>query len=519
MKTMTKNHFIIIGIVFALCAPILTYTQEKPDLVTVAKIRHEGFKHSQVMNLVGYLSDVIGPRPTGSPEVARAYDWTSAKFREWGCENVDLEPFYFGIGWAPRYVSAHLFKPHYAPLIAISVEWGSSTNGKITGQPVFVTINNKDDFEKYKGKLNGKIVLYMPPRETPTSFTPDARRYDQSSLDERAVYPIAAEERDWQDYVRGFADELEDFFRSEGIGVLVRPSSTRSRNFGTVHAEGIRSARFPDRLRPLPEIILAAEHYNRIHRILVEYKEPIEMEVEVRNEFYAEDLNGYNVVAEIPGTDKKDEIVILGGHIDSWSPGTGAADNAAGCAVCMEAVRILQTLGLKPRRTIRVVLWGAEEKGWVGSKSYVAQHFGDVETMTLKPEQAKVCAYYNYDNGSGKIRGIHLQENIQLKPIFEEWIKPFTDLGMTHVVTRATGGSDHGALDYIGIPSFQFIQDPLDYGTRIHHTNMDVYDHLIAEDLIQSAVIMATFVYNTAMLEGMFPRKPLYDPFKYPVRR
>jgi Zn-dependent M28 family amino/carboxypeptidase len=243
------------------------------------------------------------------------------------------------------------------------------------------------------------------------------------------------------------------------------------------------------------------------------------MEVEVRNEFYAEDLNGYNVVAEIPGTDKKDEIVMLGGHIDSWSPGTGAADNAAGCAVCMEAVRILQTLGLKPRRTIRIVLWGAEEKGWVGSKSYVEQHFGDVETMTLKPEQAKVCAYYNYDNGGGKIRGIHLQENIQLKPIFDEWIEPFEDLGMTHVVTRATGGSDHGALDYIGIPSFQFIQDPLDYGTRIHHTNMDVFDHLIAEDLIQSAVIMASFVYSTAVREEMFPRKPLYDPFKYPIRR
>lgn len=516
---MAKKYIFSFGLILGCMALVLSFAQDKPDLVTVAKIRHEGFKHSQVMKIVGYLSDVIGPRPTGSPEVTRAYNWTAEKFREWGCENVNLEPFAFGIGWAPRYVSAHLLEPHYAPLIGISVEWGSSTNGKIIGQPVYVQIDDKNDFEKYRGKLGGKIVLYMPPRETPTSFTPDARRYDQESLDSRAVFPVNAEQRDWQDYVRSFADDLEDFFRSEKIGVLVRPSSTRSRNYGTVHAEGIRSARFPDRSRPLPEIILAAEHYNRIHRILVEYQEPTEMEVEVRNEFYAEDLDGYNVVAEIPGTDKKDEIVMLGGHIDSWSPGTGAADNGAGCAVCMEAVRILQTLGLKPRRTIRVVLWGAEEKGWVGSKSYVAQHFGDVETMTLKPEQAKVCAYYNFDNGSGKIRGIHLQENIQLKPVFEEWIKPFTDLGMTHVVTRATGGSDHGALDYIGIPSFQFIQDPLDYGTRIHHTNMDVYDHLSPEDLMQSAVIMAAFVYNTAMLDEMFPRKPLYDPFKYPVRR
>ena len=514
-----KKSIFSLGLILGCVALVLGFVQDEPDLVTVAKIRHEGFKHSQVMKIVGYLSDVIGPRPTGSPEVMRAYNWTAEKFREWGCANVNLEPFEFGIGWAPRYVSAHLIEPHYAPLIAISVEWGSSTNGKISGQPVYVEINDKNDFEKYRGKLRGKIVLTMPPQETPTSFTPDARRYDQESLDARAVFPIDTGERDWQDYQRSFADDLEDFFREEKIGVLVRPSSTGCRNYGTVHAWGIRSARFPERPRPLPEVILAAEHYNRVHRILVEYKEPVTMEVEVRNEFYADDLNGYNVVAEIPGTDKKEEIVMLGGHIDSWSPGTGAADNGAGCAVCMEAVRILQILGLKPRRTIRVVLWGAEEKGWVGSKSYVAQHFGDVETMTLKPEQAKVCAYYNYDNGSGKIRGIHLQENTQLKPIFEEWVKPFIDLGMTHVVTRATGGSDHGALDYIGIPSFQFIQDPLDYGTRIHHTNMDVYDHLMEDDLMQSAVIMAAFVYNTAMREEMFPRKPLYDPFKYPVRR
>jgi hypothetical protein len=516
---MWKKYALSFVLILSCIALVLSFAHDKPDLVTVAKIRHEGLKHSQVMKIVGYLSDVIGPRPTGSPEVTRAYKWTAEMMKKWGLVNVNLEPFPFGVGWAPRYVSAHLLEPHYAPLIAISIEWGSSTKGRIQGQPIFVEIKNKQDMERYRGKLKGKIVLYVPPRETPTYFTPSARRYDKSTLDARAEFPVRVQERNWQDYERGFLDDLEDFFRSEEIGVLVRPSPSRTRDYGTVRSAGIRSARFPERARPLPEIILAAEHYNRIHRILVEYKEPVKMEVEVRNEYFSKDQNGYNVVAEIPGTDKKDEIVMLGGHIDSWSPGTGAADNAAGCAVCMEAVRILQALGLKPRRTIRVVLWGAEEKGWVGSKSYVEQHFGDVETMTLKPEQAKISAYYNYDNGSGKIRGIHLQENIQLKPIFEEWIKPFEDMGMTHVVTRATGGSDHGALDFIGIPSFQFIQDPLDYGTRIHHTNMDVFDHLIPEDLMQSSVIMATFVYNTAMREEMFLRKPLYDPFKYPIRR
>jgi carboxypeptidase Q len=286
-----------------------------------------------------------------------------------------------------------------------------------------------------------------------------------------------------------------------------------------VTATGIRSARLANRPRPLPEIILAVEHYNRIVRIVHEYREPAAMEVEVRTQFYDKDTRGYNVVAEIPGTDKKDEIVLLGGHIDSWSPGTGAADNAAGVAVSMEAVRILKALGVRPRRTIRVVLWSAEEKGWLGSRAYVQQHFGDVETMTLKPEHARVSAYFNYDNGTGRIRGINLQQNIEVGPIFAEWMKPLADLGMTQVATRSTGGSDHGALDYIGIPAFQWIQDPIDYGTRIHHTNLDVFDHLEAEDLIQSAVVTASFVYHTAMREEMLPRKPLPPPFKYPVRR
>jgi Zn-dependent M28 family amino/carboxypeptidase len=210
---------------------------------------------------------------------------------------------------------------------------------------------------------------------------------------------------------------------------------------------------------------------------------------------------------------------MVGGHIDSWSPGTGAADDAAGCAVSLEAVRILRALGVEPRRTIRVVLWSAEEKGWVGSRAYVEKHFGDTTTMSLKPEHAKVAGYFNFDNGSGRIRGIYGQSNAAVKPIFEAWLEPFHDLGATQVVLRDTGGSDHGALDYIGLPAFQFIQDPLDYGTRVHHTNMDVFDHLSVEDLMQASVIMAAFVYNTAMREEMLPRKPLPDRMKYPVRR
>ncbi|MBN1940202.1 MAG: M20/M25/M40 family metallo-hydrolase [Candidatus Aminicenantes bacterium] len=515
-----RHSLVLIIAAAGLLSAAQSHVPDRADLNMVNRIRFEGLEHSQVGKLTAFLSDVIGPRPTGSPELDRANRWAAERMREWGMTNVVLEPYEnFGVGWAPRYVSAHLLKPHYAPLVGFSVEWGSSTKGKISGRPVWVNLQSKTDFEAWRGKLKGKIVLYQPPQPVPTHFTPDARRHDEDSLKRLAETPVSATRPADPDYVRGFADDLEDFFRSEGIGVLVSSSGARLREYGTVLATGVRQARDPKRARPLPEIILAAEHYNRIHRIIEEFKEPAEMEVEIRNEFFDKDPRGYNVVGEIPGTDKKDEIVMLGGHIDSWSPGTGAADNAAGCAVSLEAVRILQALGIKPRRTIRVVLWSAEEKGWVGSKAYVAAHFGDVETMTLKPEHAKVSGYFNYDNGSGRIRGIYCQSNAAVQPIFAEWLKPFADLGATHAVLRDTGGSDHGALDYIGIPAFQFIQDPLDYSTRIHHTNMDVFDHVSVEDLMQSAVIMASFVYHAAMRGEMLPRKPLPDKFHYPVRR
>jgi hypothetical protein len=499
---------------------VLAALEDKADLAMVAKIRHEGIKSSQVMALAGYLSDVIGPRPTGSPAIDRANRWAAAKLKEWGLENVALEPYDgFGVGWAPRYVSAHLLTPHYAPLLAISIEWGSSTTGTISGEPLYVKIASPADFAAYRGKLKGRIVLYQPPRKTMPHYTADATRHSREDLEKLASYPIPDTDPASADYVRGYLDDLEDFFRAEDVGVLVQPSSSGRGDYGAVVASGIRSARIASRARPLPEIILAAEHYNRLVRIIEEYREPATMEVTVRTEFYDKDRRGYNVVAEIPGTDKKDEVVMLGGHIDSWSPGTGAADNAAGVAVSMEAVRILRTLGVKPRRTIRVVLWSAEEKGWVGSKAYVANHFADVETMALKPEHAKVSAYFNYDNGTGRIRGIYMQQNVQVAPIFEAWMQPFQNLGMTQLSPRSTMGSDHGALDLVGIPAFQWIQDPVDYSTRVHHTNLDVFDHLVAEDLIQSAVITASFVYHAAMRDEMLPRKPLPAPSKYPVRR
>jgi hypothetical protein len=519
---MRARRLVVLAIVatLALSGVVLWAGAEQADWAMVSRIRTEGIKHSQVMKLAGYLSDVVGPRPTGSPAIDRANRWAADTLRGWGLENVALEPYdNFGIGWAPQYVSAHLLRPHYAPLLAISVEWGSSTQGKIVGEPLYVQIASSADFVRYRGTLKGRIVLYQPPRATTALFTAPARRHDAASLEQLSAYPIPDDSPASADYTRGFADELEDFFRAEGVGVLVSPSGAGRGDYGSVTATGIRSARLANRPRPLPEIILAVEHYNRIVRIVHEYREPAAMEVEVRTQFYDKDTRGYNVVAEIPGTDKKDEIVMLGGHIDSWSPGTGAADNAAGVAVSMEAARILKALGVRPRRTIRVVLWSAEEKGWLGSRAYVQQHFGDVETMTLKPEHARVSAYFNYDNGTGRVRGINLQQNIEVGPIFAEWMKPLADLGMTQIATRSTGGSDHGALDYIGIPAFQWIQDPIDYSTRVHHSNLDVFDHLVPEDLVQSAVITASFVYHAAMRDGMLPRKPLPPPYNYPVRR
>lgn len=510
-----------LAVVAAVLVPAgLWSAADEPDLAVVAKIRQIGIKQSRVMELATYLSDVIGARPTGSPAIQRAYAWSMAHLKEWGLANVAAEPYEdFGVGWSVKRVSAHLLEPHHAPLIAISVEWGSSTTGVIRGAPLHVALASRADFEKYRGRLKGRIVFYHPPRPTPAGFTADARRHDAESLAELARYPIPDDAPPSADYVRGFADDLEEFFRAEGVGVLVSPSAGSRRDYGTVQVTGIRQARHPSRPRPLPEVILAAEHYNRVVRILEDHKAPALMEVEVQTEFYDKDLRGFNVVAEIPGTDLKDEVVMLGGHIDSWSPGTGAADNAAGVAVSMEAVRILQAMGVRPRRTIRIALWSAEEKGWLGSRAYVARHFADVETMTLKPAHGKVSAYFNFDNGSGRIRGIYTQQNVRVVPIFRAWMEPFHDLGMTQISTRSTMGSDHGALDLVGIPAFQWIQDPLDYGTRVHHTNMDVSDHLVAEDLVQASVITASFVYHTAMRDERLPRKPLPAPSKYPIRR
>jgi hypothetical protein len=523
-------------LIFVLMLPVSA--QEHADLNAYSKIWQEAATGSQIMELASYLSDVIGPRITGTPALNKAYAWAAGKYREWGLDNVALEPWgEFGPGWSNIRLSVHMTAPYYQPLIAYPVPWTRSTSGKIFGQPVRVLIETPEDFRKYRGKLKGAIVLVTPPRSAPPMFTASAVRMDDEDLKGMARVSVPMKAADKADADRRPKwKELEDFFRQEQVGVVIQPSSPSRWDYGTVKVEAYdlegKNQRVVDQN---PRLIMAAEQYASLFRIL-DHKAPLALEVEILNMFHEKDAQAYNVIAEIQGTEKRDELVMLGAHLDSWAAGTGAADNAAGCAVVMEAMRIIKAIGIKPRRTIRAALWSAEEQGIWGSRAYVAEHFGDTDRQTLrradpkdidekrrnplgdlekliiKPNYDKLSGYFNLDNGTGKILGVYLQENIAVRPIFEEWIRPLCDLGVTTLSLGGTYQTDHISFDAIGLPGFQFIQDKIDYMTHVHHTNQDLLDHCLPEDLIQAAVVMAYFVYHTAMREERLPRKALFPP-------
>jgi carboxypeptidase Q len=538
----------VIMIVLALA--LMAHAQVKPDRADAAVLNRiwiEGTTNARIMEHLSWITDVFGPRIPGSAAYNKAAEWAVKRFTELGLSGAAIEPSgELGLGWSNDYISAHMTAPSYMPILAYPRPWTGSTKGKITGSPVVALITTKAEAEKYKGKLKGAIVFLKEKRPVRPNFSAPAKRYDDKDLKELEETPIpvkpakpgeSAEEagQKWQ--------ELEEFFKDEGVGVLVEPSSGSRADFGTVKVDAYDGNGRELVMRgQCPRIIMSVEQYNRILRIL-DLKVPVTLEIEVRNTIYDQDTQGYNVVAEIPGTDKKDELVMLGGHLDSWTGGTGSVDDAAGCAVAMEAVRILKALGVKPRRTIRAAFWTGEEEGFYGSRGYVARHFGDTDKQSLarmdfdalernwrnplgdskkllaKPDYGKISGYFNYDNGSGRIRGIYIQENFQVRPIFEEWMKPLKDLGVTTIALQNTEGTDHLPFDYIGIPGFQFIQDPLDYFPGLHHTNQDITDHAVAEDLIQSAVVMAYFVYQTAMRDEMLPRKPLPIAIETDTRR
>ena len=511
----------------------IAWSQEKPekvDLETITRIRYEGFRNSKVMDYATGLMDSIGERLTGSPNMKRANEWTRDQLTAMGLSNAHLEPWGpFGRGWANQYVNVRMTSPDIAPLLVYAKAWTPGTSGVVTGKCIRVNIEKKEDFDKYKGKLAGMILIFGPDAEVKPIIEAPYKRYTDDDLAKTAEYQIPGERPPFRfaDFVKRqqFVKELNQFLADEKV-LAVIDHSRGTAGGGTVFVQSGGSYKTGE-TTTIPQLTMASEHWSRISRLLDQKKE-VTLELNVVNTFYDDDPMQYDTIAELPGTDKKDELVMLGAHLDSWHAGTGATDNGAGTIVMMEAMRILKTLDIKPRRTIRIGLWSGEEEGLLGSQGYVQQHFGsrppmddpgmkDMPTLmrreagpvTVKPEQAKVSGYFNVDNGTGKIRGIYLQENEAVLPIFEAWMRPFKDLDMTTITMRNTGGTDHQSFDAVGIPGFQFIQDPVEYESRTHHSNMDVYDRLQPEDLKQMAVIVASFVYNTAMRDQMLPRKPI----------
>jgi hypothetical protein len=491
------------------------FAQDTPDPAVTARIRDEGLNHSQVMDIAFHLTDVSGPRLAGSPGLKRAQDLAVNQLKTWGMVNASREPWgKFGKGWEVQKNYAAMTVPYYHAIIAIPRAWTPGTNGPVTAEVVYLKVDTITDLAKYKGKLKGKVVITDAPAPAEQNFrSPEAVRTADSTLAQMENPNAQRGARGGNGNFRRGGGRgvpplvLSDFEAKEGAAlVLAQARGTDGTVFTT------NGANFRDTAHAVsPTLETSAEDYQRILR-LTKAGIKVTMDADIKTEFFDKDENGYNVVGEIPGTDPtlKAQLVMLGGHLDSWHGATGGTDNAAGSAVMLEAMRILSRVGIKPRRTIRIALWSSEEQGEFGSENYVLNHFGDAKTMELKPDQAKVSAYYNIDNGTGKIRGIYLQGNAAVGPIFKQWLAPFTDIGATTTTTiRNTGSTDHVAFDNVGIPGFQFIQDGIDYNTRTHHSNQDTYDKLIPEDLKQMATIVASFVYNTAQRDELLPRKPL----------
>jgi carboxypeptidase Q len=481
-----------------------------PDPGVVSRFQDESFQRSHVMEVMGFLTDVYGPRLTNSPNIREAGDYVVKTLGAWGLANVREETWGpFGRGWSNELIEANEISPRPFPLIAYSKAWTPGTNGAITANAIFAKIEKEEDFSWYRGKLRGLFVLTAPARVVEAQWEPPAHRFTDQELTELAQPrpPQPGPDRATIDRARKQAEfnaKLVKFLTAEGAAAWLEPAP---HDGGTLMVMS-GGSHDPNDPPVLPRVALAVEQYGRILRTL-EKNIPVTLRINIANKFYDDNLDSFNIVAEIPGTDKADEVVMLGAHFDSWASGTGATDNAAGSAAVMEAMRILKSCGVKMRRTVRLALWTGEEEGLLGSRAYVMEHFADRNSMDLKPDHAKLSAYFNVDNGTGKIRGIYLQGNESVRPIFEKWIEPFKADGMTALSARGTNGTDHVSFDEVSLPGFQFIQDPIEYETRTHHTNMDVYERIQAADLKQMAAIVATFVYATANADQLLPRKAL----------
>jgi carboxypeptidase Q len=542
-------HKILAG----LCLLLPAFAQDKMDLGVIGQIKTEAFDNSKVMDHLEYLSDWYGPRLTGSPEFREAADWAVKRLGEYGLENPHLEKWgTFGRSWTLQKYSVELLEPRYSLLAAAPLAWSRGTKGPVSGELVQVDVSKADfghvkeyeeDVDKfiqtYKGQLKGKIVLITKPIKnvlTPEE-TAQFRRYTDADLAKMADSPepsamptfdvkhlVVPEDPDEAREFLGhlpFAAimklynrrqdvmaKLNAFLISENVLAVLRGDGRAHDSM--VFSEAAGAYKPNGQLSP-PTFVVTAEHYNRLARLL-EKKAPVRVQVDLQVKMPDAPVDAHNIVAEIPGTTKKDEVVMLGAHFDSWHTGTGATDNGAGSAVMIEVVRILKALNLKMDRTVRIALWSGEEQGILGSEAYVREHFADPATMHTTAAWDNFAGYFNLDNGSGKIRGVYLQGNDAMRPIFEQWLHPFHDLGVGTISIRNTGGTDHLSFDAVGLPGFQFIQDPLDYGTVTHHSNMDVYDHAVAADLMQASAVIATCVYEAATRPDKLPRKTTPKP-------
>lgn len=500
---------------------------EPVDLDLVNRIREEGFRKSQVMDIAQHLTDVIGPRVTGSPQMTTANEWTKAKLTEFGLVNARLESYPFGRGWSWSRCSLDMLGDRAKSLSAIPQAWTPGTAGAREGEAAILVVDKPEDLEQHKGKFAGKFILLSKAREVKPNDEAPFKRLTEADLAGRADFRIPKdgdEESEWSKARKKAVPlrrALDAFLAEEGaLGII----EVGSRDHGILRVPRGGEPVDPEPMK-IPAVTLMTEQYNRLVR-LVEKGETVRLRLDVDAAFHENDGLAYNTVAEIPGKGKADEIVMLGAHLDSYHAGTGAADNAAGVAVMMEAVRLIRALGITPKRTIRIALWSGEEQGLLGSQEYVEQHFASkkpwpAEEMTLprglrskergpyqfQAEHPKVSGYFNIDNGGGKIRGIYLEENAAMRPVAEAWLEPFRDLGVTTVTLNKTSGTDHMSFDAVGIPGFQFIQDPKDYSPQTHHTHLDTFDHLHTDDLRQIAVVVASVVVHAANRDAMLPRK------------
>lgn len=540
----TFRWSVILLIALAVQGSVAQTVVEKIDTAAIARIKSEGLNRSQVMALISTMTDVHGPRLTGSPEYKRAADWAKKTMESWGLSNVHFEKSApVARGWTLKRFVIHMTEPTTSPLIGFPKAWSPGTKGAVKSNVVYFDAKTESDLEKYKGKLKGAFVLLNEERELLAHFSPEGERLSDSELlrlanadlptgqQRRGMFGDTAAIARFMQAAR-FTSKKMEFIINEGAAASLEIASKG--DGGNIFVAGasvpqVGDTPFQQRINAydanapkiIPQVVMAPEHYNRLVR-MVKQNVNVRLEMDLGVAFTKAD-SCYNVIAEIPGTDLKDEIVMVGAHFDSWHGGTGATDNATGSAVCMEAMRIIKALDLKPRRTIRIGLWTGEEQGLHGSRTHVAKHYAEREaagmalftgggTVKTKPGHEKFSVYFNNDNGTGKVRGIYMQGNEAARPIFRAWLAPFAELGATTVTASNTSGTDHIAFDAVGLPGFQFIQDPIEYSPRTHHSIMDVYDRVQPDDVKQAATIMAAFAYNAAMRDGIFPRKPLASP-------